>query len=181
MASSGVPAVPCTSSVESPEMAAARCSANQDLATPGSPRSSRARSVARVATATSTRRRSPMYLGLISKPLASRVPSRYSVTAQGERRQDGGRARLSSAASCSSSAANSSSACCRRTSVSLSGALSIILSIELCAHGQAIVERLRQRVEQRPDPCRFDLELEEAFCFGQHACIEPQRRAVEES
>ena len=33
-----------------------------------------------------------MYLALISKPLASRVPSRYSVTAHGERRQDGGRA-----------------------------------------------------------------------------------------
>jgi len=59
--------------VESPEMAAARCSDTQVLAVPGTPSSSSARSVVRVATATSIRRRLPMYFGVTSKP-ESRVP-----------------------------------------------------------------------------------------------------------
>ena len=58
-----MPAVPCTSSVESPLIAAARCSLTQVLAVPGRPSSSRARSVASVATAVSMRRRAPMYFG----------------------------------------------------------------------------------------------------------------------
>jgi hypothetical protein len=68
MASSAVPAVPCTSSVESPEMAAARCSETQVLAVPGTPRSSSARSVTRVDTATSTSRRGPTYFGVTFAP-----------------------------------------------------------------------------------------------------------------
>ena len=62
--------------VESPLMAAARCSETQDLAVPGTPYSSSARSVASVATATSIRRREPIYLGLIAKPSSSVPPSR---------------------------------------------------------------------------------------------------------
>ena len=76
MASSAVPEVPCTSSVESPEMAADRCSETQVLAVPGRPSSSSARSVASVATAISMSRRGPMYLGLITCPVRSVPPSR---------------------------------------------------------------------------------------------------------
>ena len=61
--------------LNSPEMAAAKCSESQLLAVPGTPKSSRARSVARVAMAISTRRALPMYLGLTSKPESSRPPS----------------------------------------------------------------------------------------------------------
>ena len=57
-------------------MAAARCSDSHVLAVPGTPSSSRARSVAKVATATSTRRREPMYFGVISVPSAAFPPSR---------------------------------------------------------------------------------------------------------
>jgi hypothetical protein len=71
MASSGVPDVPCTIRVESPEMAAARCSLTHVLAVPGTPSSSRALSVARVATATSINRRGPMYLAEMGVPSAS--------------------------------------------------------------------------------------------------------------
>ncbi len=46
------------------------CSETQVLAVPGTPSSSRARSVARVAMAISIRRRLPMYLGVTSKPLS---------------------------------------------------------------------------------------------------------------
>ncbi len=63
MDSSAVPAVPCTSSVESPLMAAARCSLTQLFAVPGRPSNSNARSVANVATAISMRRRCPTYFG----------------------------------------------------------------------------------------------------------------------
>src|SRR5256885_6847207 len=63
--------------VESPLTAADRCSDTQDLAVPGTPYSSRARSVARVETAISIRRGLPMYLGLTSKPLPSLPPIRY--------------------------------------------------------------------------------------------------------
>ncbi len=76
MASSGVPAVPCTSSVESPLTAAARCSDTQVFAVPGTPSRSRARSVASVVTATSTMRRGPTYFGEITVPSGSVPPSR---------------------------------------------------------------------------------------------------------
>jgi hypothetical protein len=76
MASSGVPAVPWTSRVELPLMAAAMCSLTQLLAVPGTPSRSRARSVARVATAISIRRRLPTYLGLITVPSGSVPPMR---------------------------------------------------------------------------------------------------------
>ena len=69
----GCPDVPCTSRVDRPEIAAARCSDTQDFAVPGTPSSSSARSVARVATATSISRREPMYLGRITVP-SGRVP-----------------------------------------------------------------------------------------------------------
>ena len=76
MASSGVPEVPWTSSVDRPEIAAARCSDTQDLAVPGTPSSSSARSVARVATATSINRREPMYFGWTTVPSDSVPPIR---------------------------------------------------------------------------------------------------------
>ena len=59
MASSGVPAVPCTTSVEVPLIAAARCSLTHDFAVPGTPISSSARSVASEAMAISISRRLP--------------------------------------------------------------------------------------------------------------------------
>ncbi|SLJ82462.1 Uncharacterised protein [Mycobacteroides abscessus subsp. abscessus] len=68
-----MPEVPCTSRVEVPEMAAERCSDTQVLAVPGTPSSSSARSVARVATATSINRRGPTYFGVMTVP-SSRVP-----------------------------------------------------------------------------------------------------------
>ena len=74
MASSAVPAVPWTSRVESPDTAAARCSDSHDFAVPGTPSSSSARSVARVATATSTSRRDPTYFGMTTVPSASVPP-----------------------------------------------------------------------------------------------------------
>ena len=76
MASSTVPLVPCTSSVESPETAAARCSETHVFAVPGTPSSSSARSVASVATATSTSRSGPTYYGAITVPSSSVPPSR---------------------------------------------------------------------------------------------------------
>ena len=76
MASSGVPDVPWISSVDRPETAAARCSDTHDLAVPGTPSSSSARSVAKVATATSISRREPMYFGVISVPSLSVPPIR---------------------------------------------------------------------------------------------------------
>ena len=57
-------------------MAAARCSDTQDFAVPGTPSSSSARSVARVATATSISRREPTYFGVITVPSASVPPIR---------------------------------------------------------------------------------------------------------
>src|SRR3954469_22662720 len=86
MASSGVPAVPCTSSVESPLIAADRCSETQVFAVPGTPSSSSARSVASVATATSMSRRGPTYFGTITVPSAASPPSRYVTTAAGDSR-----------------------------------------------------------------------------------------------
>jgi hypothetical protein len=74
MASSEVPAVPCTSNVESPLIAAARCSLTQLFAVPGRPNSNSARSVASVATAISMSRFWPTYLGVTVNPLASLPP-----------------------------------------------------------------------------------------------------------
>ena len=71
-----MPAVPCTRSVESPEIAALRCSATQDLAVPGTPSKRSARSVARVATAISMSRALPIYFGAIAKPPGSVPPRR---------------------------------------------------------------------------------------------------------
>ena len=68
--------MPCTRSVEVPQIAAARCSLTQDFAVPGTPRRSRARSVARVATATSMRRRLPTYFGVMTVPSSSVPPMR---------------------------------------------------------------------------------------------------------
>ncbi len=55
---------------------AARCSDTHDLAVPGTPMRSSARSVARVATAISISRRSPMYFGVITVPSSRVVPMR---------------------------------------------------------------------------------------------------------
>ena len=57
-------------------MAAARCSDTHDLAVPGTPRISSARSVASVATAVSISRRLPMYFGVISTPALVLPPIR---------------------------------------------------------------------------------------------------------
>ena len=84
-------------------MAAARCSLTHVLAVPGTPSSSRARSVASVATAISTSRRWPTYFGAMGVPSDSTPPSRYVTTAHGDRCQFGGRGRSSSAASATSS------------------------------------------------------------------------------
>ena len=89
-----VPAVPCTSSVESPLIAAARCSLTHVLAVPGTPSSSSARSVASVATAISIRRCCPTYFGLMSTSVRRRArPARrcrrstQDVADDGPRRQ----------------------------------------------------------------------------------------------
>ena len=66
-------------------MAAARCSLTHVLAVPGTPSSSRARSVASVATAISTRRRWPTYFGVITVPSASVAAEQ--VRDDGPRRQ----------------------------------------------------------------------------------------------
>ncbi len=97
--------MPCTKSFESPETAAARCSESQLLAVPGAPKSKRARSVARVATATSMSRRLPMYLGVISNPLSSFPPITYWTAAHGESFQFGGLGLRSTRASSASSSA----------------------------------------------------------------------------
>ena len=76
MASSAVPAVPWTIRVESPEIAAARCSDSHDFAVPGTPSSSSARSVASVATATSINRRGPTYFGVTTVQSGATPPSR---------------------------------------------------------------------------------------------------------
>src|SRR4029079_689403 len=84
------PAVPCTTSVDEPLMAAARCSPSQVFAVPGTPRRSSARSVASVANAVSTKAREPKYFGSTTVPSGSSPPSTYSATAHGESRQLGG-------------------------------------------------------------------------------------------
>lgn len=68
--------MPCTSKVELPLIAAAKCSLTHVLAVPGTPKSNRARSVAKVATATSTSRRGPMYLAVTAVPSGSAPPRR---------------------------------------------------------------------------------------------------------
>ena len=55
----GAPVFAVDVSMDAPDTAAARCSLTQVLAVPGTPSRSRARSVARVATAISIRRRRP--------------------------------------------------------------------------------------------------------------------------
>ena len=85
-----------------PEIAAARCSDSQDFAVPGTPSSSNARSVASVATAVSTRRRLPTYLGLISVPSSRVPPSTYVTTAHGDSFQLGGFGRSSTRTSAAS-------------------------------------------------------------------------------
>ena len=98
------PEVPCTNNVESSEIAAAKCSDTHDLAVPGTPSSSSARSVAKVATATSINRREPTYFDEITVPSGSTSPIRYVTTAQGDSRQWGGRGRSSIARSAANSA-----------------------------------------------------------------------------
>jgi len=61
-------------SVESPEIAAARCSETQLLAVPGSPTNKSARSVANEAIAICTRRGLPTYFGVI--PTSPALPPR---------------------------------------------------------------------------------------------------------
>src|ERR1700722_11806221 len=104
------------SKVESPEIAAERCSETQLLAVPRTPRRRKARSGASVAMATSINRRLPMYLGEITVPSSSVPPRRYVDTAHGESFHLGGRGFVSALASASSSAANWISACSRTTS-----------------------------------------------------------------
>ena len=111
-----VPVVPCTSSVESPLIAAARCSLTHVFAVPGTPSSNSALSVTSVATAISTSRCWPTYFGTITVPSDSDPPIRYCTTAQGDNFQPGGRSRSSSAASAANSCAYCSSACGRSTS-----------------------------------------------------------------
>src|SRR6202021_559589 len=125
---------PCTSSVESPETAAARCSDTHVLAVPGTPSSSSARSVASVATATSIRRRLPTYFGVITVPSAAAPPSRYVVTAHGDSRQPGGRGRSSPAASAASSEWYSPAACGRRHAALIPGSAVTVTILELAAH-----------------------------------------------
>ncbi len=100
-----MPAVPWTSKVESPDTAAARCSESQDLAVPGTPTSMSARSVASVATAISTSRAAPTYLGDTCEPSDNVPPSTYVRTAHGDKRHPGGRGPVSTAASRASSSA----------------------------------------------------------------------------
>src|SRR3954469_9728573 len=123
MASSAVPLVPWTSSVESPQIAAARCSDTHVLAVPGTPSSSSARSVASVATATSMSRRGPTYFGVMTIASLVTPPSRYVTTACGDIRHEGGRGRSSARARAASSSAYTCSACGRsRASSVLEGA-----------------------------------------------------------
>src|SRR5215470_439974 len=113
-------------------MAAARCSDSHVFAVPGTPSSSRARSVASVATATSIRRREPTYFGVIAVPSGAVPPSRYVVTAHGDSRQPGGRGRSSPAVSADSSAWYSCSACGRRTASP--GSASTVVIVQLLQH-----------------------------------------------
>src|SRR5579872_4056295 len=135
MASSLVPAVPCTSSVDSPLIAAARCSETQLFAVPGTPSNNSARSVASVAMAISIRRRLPMYLGDTSKPFSSLPPRMYVATAHGESFQFGGRVRLSCLASSASSWAN----CCSKWSrITGRGAAAVVMDGSPSASGNGI-------------------------------------------
>lgn len=72
-----MPAVPCTSSVESPGTAAARCSEAHNLAMPGTLNSSSTRLVASMATATSIGRWLPTCFGVIYVPLGRVMLARY--------------------------------------------------------------------------------------------------------
>jgi hypothetical protein len=111
--SSVVPAVPCTVSVEQPEIAAARCSESQLLPVPGSPTSSSARSEARVTIARSTTLSSPKNLRVIGTfwaffpepTVTGSEPTTYRSTIRGDSRHARGRGPSSTAASAASSAA----------------------------------------------------------------------------
>jgi hypothetical protein len=91
--------------VESPEIAAARCSLTHDLAVPGTPRRRRARSEARVAMAISIKRFEPTYFAVISVPSAAVPPNRYVATDAGDNFQFGGFGRSSPAINEASSCA----------------------------------------------------------------------------
>ncbi|MNN30939.1 hypothetical protein D3C81_1446040 [compost metagenome] len=90
-------------------MAAARFSDSQDLAVPGSPISSSARSVTRVATAISIRRVLPMYLGVITF-LPALPPAIKVSTERGDICHPAGILPLSSLRSASSSSRYNTSA-----------------------------------------------------------------------
>ena len=81
----------------------------KDFPVPGTPMSRSARSVARVATDVSMRRRLPRYLAEIGVPSAAEPPMTKVTTACGESRQPGGRKRSSPRARASSSEAKSCS------------------------------------------------------------------------
>ncbi len=101
-----MPAVPCTIRVESPLIAADRCSDSQLFAVPGSPTSISARSDARVAIATWMIARSPMYFGVIgTPPTGLSEPMTYVSTARGDSCQPVGLVASSAAARAASSSA----------------------------------------------------------------------------
>ena len=82
-----VPALPCTVRPEVPQIAAASSSESIDLAVPGSPTSSRARSPARVMTQRSTSAGSPT--NLRDTPRRA-FPHTKETTAEGVSSQPGG-------------------------------------------------------------------------------------------
>src|SRR5262245_11987140 len=118
MWSSVVPAVPCTTWVLSPEIAAARSSASQLFPVPGSPMRSRPRSLASVTMARSTVPGSPKNFGAIlrSSLSAGVAPSAKMRTIFGESFHDVGRDPSSIERSQSSSSAYLTSAGSRRIS-----------------------------------------------------------------
>src|SRR5262249_1325887 len=107
MWSSVVPAVPCTTSVELRQIAAASSSASQLLPVPGSPMSSRPRSEARVTMERSTKLRSPNHFWEISrsKPSDRSEPRTNRRIIFGDRRQEKGLGLSSMDSSQSSSSA----------------------------------------------------------------------------
>src|SRR5258706_617760 len=126
MWSSVVPAVPCTTSVELREIAAASSSASQLLPVPGSPISSSPRSEASVTMLRSTKLRSPNHFCEISRsrPSERSEPSTNRRTIRGLSRQVNGLGPSSIDSSQSSSSANLTSAGARSNSLVMSGLLS---------------------------------------------------------
>jgi hypothetical protein len=125
MWSSVVPAVPWTTCVLLPQMAAASSSASQLLPVPGSPISSRPRSLASVTIARSTVPGSPKNFGRIGRSSRSDgdEPTTKMRTIRGESRHDDGRGPSSIERSHASSSAYLTSAGSRR--ISLAGAGSV--------------------------------------------------------